>query len=69
MKAIRLLFLLLMFLPVTLNAQTEEQELLAAPQTGADSTVLVVPYRELITERLDALVDDSLMEVPSRPCS
>ncbi|MBR6998968.1 MAG: hypothetical protein IKI19_09240, partial [Prevotella sp.] len=31
-------------------------------QWGADSTVLVVPYRQLVLSRLDALVDDSLME-------
>ena len=63
MKAIRLVFSLLAFLPVALNAQTEGQDWQAVSQGEADSTILVVPYKELITERLDAVVDDSLMEV------
>ena len=44
--------------PAQMTAQTAVQD--EAPQ--ADSTVLMVPLRQLVTERLDALVDDSLME-------
>jgi len=49
-----------MLLPLTLTAQEEEE--LPMAQEQADSTVLVVPYEELVVQRLDALVDDTLME-------
>ena len=60
MKLIRLLIGLLMLVPVQTLAQEEGEQV--GRHEGADSTVLMVPYRELVMQRLDALVDDSLME-------
>ena len=60
MIKMRLFLAWMMLLPLTLTAQ-EEKELPMA-QEQADSTVLVVPYEELVVQRLDALVDDTLME-------
>lgn len=68
MKTIRLLFAFLL-LPFMMAAQVIEpsrngsinDSMLTSVQT-ADGMVLVVPYPELVMQRLDALVDDSLME-------
>ena len=60
MKLTRLFFGLIMLLPALAMAQ--EAEVGIGRHEGADSTVLVVPYEELVVQRLDALVDDSLME-------
>ena len=60
MKLTRLFFGLIMLLPALVMAQEAEVEI--GRHEGADSTVLVVPYEELVVQRLDALVDDSLME-------
>ena len=60
MKLIRLLIGLMMLVPVQTFAQEEGEQV--GRHEGADSTVLMVPYRELVMQRLDALVDDSLME-------
>lgn len=60
MKLTRLFFGLMMLLPALAMAQEAEVEI--GRHEGADSTVLVVPYEELVVQRLDALVDDSLME-------
>ena len=60
MKLTRLFFGLIMLLPALAMAQEAEVE--TGRHEGADSTVLVVPYEELVVQRLDALVDDSLME-------
>ena len=49
-----------MLVPVQTFAQEEGEQV--GRHEGADSTVLMVPYRELVMQRLDALVDDSLME-------
>ena len=53
---------LMALMPLNSNAQTDDTTDLVGRHTGADSTVLVVPYEQLALERLDALVDDSLME-------
>lgn len=60
MKEIRLLLALLILLPASALAQLDEE--VVVREDGADSTVLMVPYRELVMQRLDALVDDSLMD-------
>lgn len=55
MKKIRIILgLFTVLLPVPVIMQTMGQE--------NDKTVLVVPFRQLMEQRLDALVDDSLME-------
>ena len=54
MKTLRLLFALLFLLPQVTWGQVEQR---------ADSTVLVVPVPELAVQRLDEIVDDSLMDV------
>ena len=68
MKTIRLLltFLLLSFM---MAAQAQEPTIIGSPNDSMlppsrqyDNLVLVVPYPELVMQRLDALVDDSLME-------
>ena len=61
MKQTILSLAFLAMLPGMLTAQTEEQP--TGLEMPADSTVLVVPFPELAVQRLDALVDDSLMEV------
>ena len=68
MKTFRLLltFLLLPFMMAAqvmepANGGSTNDSLLPSVQT-ADGMVLVVPYPELVMQRLDALVDDSLME-------
>ena len=60
MKLRRLLIVLAMVLSLSAVAQGIEPE--PGRHEGSDSTVLVVPYRELVMQRLDALVDDSLLE-------
>ncbi len=67
--ALRSLLPMMMLLPLMGHAQMNNTVENAAVDTamvgrqwGADSTVLVVPYRQLVLSRLDALVYDSLME-------
>ena len=60
MKAIKHVLLWMSLLPSALLGQTQE---LPTTQWPSDSIVLVVPFPELAVQRLDALVDDSLLEV------
>ncbi len=56
----------MLLMPLTLVAQQPEGQTPALAGNSdlvtADSTVLMVPYPELAMQRLDALVDDTLME-------
>ena len=54
-------FVLSLLLCVPTPAQ-QEQDISVGRHEGADSTVLVVPFGELAVQRLDALVDDTLLE-------
>ena len=62
MRKIILTFILNVLLPLALFSQEEYTDGLNGPQMQADSTVLVVPFQELVVSRLDYLVDDTLME-------
>jgi len=61
MKKTKIMLLTWMLMMPTMLLAQHSEELTSAPAT-ADSTVLMVPYPELVMQRLDALVDDSLME-------
>lgn len=50
-----------LLLCVPLLAQ-QEQDISVGRHEGADSTVLAVPFNELAMQRLDALIDDTLLE-------
>lgn len=62
MRKLILTFILNVLLPLAVFSQEEYTDGLIGPQMQADSTVLVVPFQELVVSRLDYLVDDTLME-------
>lgn len=61
-RKILLAALVAVLLPAAALAQDVQADNPVGRQSGADSTVLAVPFRQLMTQRLDALMEDSLLE-------